>query len=231
MEGSRATKSANILLSNQSVQPLKDMKGFKKSHRIPLNRRDGLRFLSNLCAREIEADIDQKFLALKNGFRFKRREVIANTGELCGIIETPYFRYRLRLDFHPDDFGKVVWLRVIDEIAELAQITNPVFLEVFGRQFHSLELASSQPFPLEEIVDRIEDLESDSISVSYDKDLTWCEIGFSPSKIPIRLAGNRLQISSPLRDVTPSELLELLSEIQSQVLELFDSDIGLPKLG
>jgi hypothetical protein len=207
------------------------MIGFKKSHRIPPNRRDGLRFLSDLGACEIEADIDQKFLALKNGFRFKRREVTANTGELCGIIETPYFRYRLRLDFHPDDFGKVVWLRIVDEIAELAQITNPVFLEVFGRQFHSLELASSQPFPLEEIVDRIEDLESDSISVSYDKDLTWCEIGFSSGKIPIRLAGNRLQISSPLRDVTPGELLELLSEIQSQVLELFDADIGLPKLG
>lgn len=228
MEGNRTESAPYFLLISQSVRPLKEMQGFQKSHRTPTNRKDGLRFLTELSASEIEADVDQTFSALKNSFGFKRREISTSVGDLCGIINTPFFRYRVAMDFHGDDLGKIVWRRVVDEISEPSQIANPLFLEVFGKQFNRLEVTTSRQFPLEEIIDRLEDLESELIKLNYDKDLTWCEIGVSPGKVPIRLSGNRMQISSPLRDVTPSELLESLTDIQKHVLELLD--IGLPKL-
>lgn len=230
MKGNANSSASKIRLINQLIRPLKEIQGFQKGHRLPLNRRDGLRFLAEISSAEIEADLDDKFAALKHGFGFKRREISASPGEGVGLIETPFFRYKVSVDFLADDLTKVVWQREIEEISEPNQIINPVFLEVFGKQFNSLELTSPAPFPLEEIIDRLEDLDSESITVNYDKDVTWCDIRFAPHQPPIHLDGNRLQISSPLKEVTPLELFESLAEVQRQVFELLGTDMQVPGL-
>lgn len=225
MEGNATQSASKIRLISQLVRPLKELKGFQKSHRLPQNRRDGMRFLAEISSAEIVADLDDKFAALKNGFGFKRREISAFPGEGSGYIETPYFRYKISVDFSGEDFSKVVWQREIEEISEPNQIINPIFLEAFGKQFNSLELISPAPFPLEDIIDRLEDLESDLITIDYDKDVTWCDIRFAPNQTPIHLAGNRLRISSPLKEVSPLELFESLAEVQRQVFELMGTDM------
>jgi hypothetical protein len=230
MEGNATQSVSKIRLFNQLVRPLKEIQGFQKSHRLPLSRRDGWRFLAEISSSEIEIDLNDKFAALKTGFGLKRREISATPGEGFGLIETPYFRYKVAVDFQAEDLTKVIWQREVDEISEPNQIINPVFLEVFGKQFKSLELTSPAPFPLEEIIDRLEDLNSEQISVDYDKDLNWCDIRFAPHQPAIHLAGNRLQISSSLKEVTPLELFESLAEVQRQVFELLGTNMQVPGL-
>jgi len=91
------------------------------------------------------------------------------------------------------------------------------FDEVFGRQFLVLEILTRQSLDLEAIVDHIEELESDSIDVDYDKDLTWCELNVLNSTTSVRLSDSCIRVVSR-QDVTPKELLESFLEIQERFI-------------
>jgi hypothetical protein len=143
-----------------------------------------------------------------------------------GLIETPYFNYEISVSFADGDTTKTVWQRVINEIREPNQVFNPVFTEVFGKQFNALEMSILAPLDLEGVVDHIEDLDSDQIEVNYDKDLKWCEIKFAGSMINVRLERNGIKIANPIHESTPEELLHSLIQLRERVLATMEMDAG-----
>jgi hypothetical protein len=221
MEAPIDSYSSKIRLTNTSIRSIKELMGFKKHHRIPQTTKEGLSFLFSLAHLEIENDFDARFSALRNGFGFKRRELTVNEPyEGAGSIETPFFKYEFRIGFADDNPGRVQLQRTIQNIEEPNQILNPIFVEVFGNQFTSLELRFQERLNLEAIVDKIEDLDSEELAVDYDKELTWCQIRFADGSPAVRLGGNGLTISSSLSNTRPADLLSMLATVQQQISQV-----------
>jgi hypothetical protein len=213
--------SVRVRLVNHQIRPLKEMPSFQKQHRVPATAKEGKGFLNSLARDQIQSDLDEKFSALRNGFGFKRREMsVADPYEGCGSIETPFFNYEFSVDFLDQDPTKVCLQRTIKDIRETTSLLNPVFSQIFGNQFNTLELRFSEPLNLEAIVDAVEDLDSDQIIVQYDKDLTWCELHFADASRSVRLEGKLLSIASPMNSTSPADLLRMLADVQQRISHL-----------
>ena len=63
---------------------------------------------------------------------------------------------------------------------------------MFSDRFRTLEVTAESAFDLESIIDRVEDAESDTVTIDYDKDATWCEINIGPALVHI--TENRIHI-------------------------------------
>lgn len=225
MDVNLPSSSILIRLLNIQTRSIKELRAFQKQHRVPASVKEGKKFLHDLAQIEIQADLEEKFSALRNGFGFKRREVVVvDPDEGVGSIETPYFNYGFSISFLDQDPTRIRLQRVVKDIRETAAILNPVFVQVFGNQLNALELSFEQPLNLEAIVDAIEDQDSPEISVQYDKNLTWCEIHFADGSPPARVANNQLSIISSLSTTTPADLLKMLADVQRRISQVLSFD-------
>ena len=91
-----------------------------------------------------------------------------------------------------------------------------------------LEITTDQSLELDAIVDHIEDSETDTVSVDYDKDLTWCEIQLAESATTVLVRSDSIRVISH-REVTPQELLESFLRIQQEFMATM-SLAGIPFL-
>ncbi len=219
MDGESSNQIAATRLLNEHTQALKQLKGFQKHYRIPQTASRGdSQFLAEFTESELDADLQEKFSALRSAFNLKRKQIsVSGPSEGGGMIETPYFNYEITIAFLENDPSKVVWRRSISGIREPNQISSPEFVQVFGKQFSILEISITNGLDLEAIVDHIEDAESDTVTVDYDKDVTWCEIQVTESDASVRLDSDSVRVVSRA-EVTPHELLAAFVTVQQQFI-------------
>jgi len=219
--GKERIKDARLF--HESTQSFRKLTGFTKRHRVPDEVTPASeRFLHAIALKELEEDLDRTYQSLKSAFRFKRRD-IETQGPADGgaVAVTPFFNYEASVALDPDDPSTVVWRREVTSIREPDAIMTDEFESVFGRTFHTLEFQSEGGLDIEGIVDRIEELERDEITVEYDRELTWCEIRLEGVPTQIRLADDTFQIHEP-EDVPPRRLIESFFEIKRRLVETYD---------
>jgi len=209
----------SVRLVCEQTSPIKQLEGFQKHHRVPTSCSPGdQRFVCELAEAQIDADMQDVFSALRKSYGLKRKEIsVDGPDDGGGVVTTPFFCYQVQVRQDEESPSKVTWVRSITEISEPARVFAGPFDEVFGRQFLVLEILTRQSLDLEAIVDHIEELESDSIDVDYDKDLTWCELNVLNSTTSVRLSDSCIRVVSR-QDVTPKELLESFLEIQERFI-------------
>ncbi len=209
----------SVRLVSEQNSSIKQLDGFQKHHRVPVAASSGdQRFVADLAESQIDADMQKVFSALRKSYGLKRKEIsVDGPTEGGGVVTTPFFCYQIQVSQDQEAPSKVIWSRSITEISEPARVFAGPFDEVFGRQFSVMEILTRQPLDLEAIVDHIEDLEQDSVSVDYDKDLTWCELNVLDSTTNVRLGDSCIRVVSR-QDVTPQELLESFLDIQKRFI-------------
>ncbi len=221
MNGKFVQPFAAMRLVSRTAQPLKLLSGFLPHYRIPRSVAEGRKFLAQLVKDELNQDLQTTFDSLRTVWRWKRKEISAFGPEDClASIETPCFSYEVSVDFSEGEPDTVIWSRTVSNIRDLSQVFSHRFQDVFGSQFTCMEVALPNPLDIESVIDKIEEIESDQFSLSYDKDCTRCEIGLDRSNGLIRVEPDRLLISSQSPESTPQRLVEALAEFQNQLVEI-----------
>ena len=217
-------------LVSQQSNSIKELSGFQKHHRTPTKASDSdLRFMQGLAEPDLDEELQEVFSSLRKAYGLKRKEIsVDGPQEGGGVITTPFFNYEIQISQDVESPSKVIWNRAITEIAEPARVFAGPFDQVFGKQFSTLEISTEQPLDLEGIVDHIEDLESDSVQIDYDKDLTWCELKILNSTTSVMLNEDSIRDVSH-QEIPPQELLEEFLVIQNQFMETLDLS-GIPFL-
>lgn len=212
------------LVSEQSTS-IKQLEGFQKHHRVPTAANAGdQRFVCELAEPQIDADMQEIFSALRKSYGLKRKEIsVDGPTEGGGVVTTPFFCYQIQIQQDEDSPANVTWVRSITEITEPARVFAGPFDEVFGQQFSVLEISTQEPLDLEAIVDHVEDLESDSVKIDYDKDLTWCELNVLDSTTSVMLSDNCIRVVSR-QAVTPLELIESFLDIKTRFIAILSVD-------
>jgi hypothetical protein len=230
MSHSDSENADALRLIDQSAEPVKQITGFAKHHRIPTTHNAGdQRFVADLTFQEIDNDLQATFRSLRQAYGLKRKEIqVHGPADGMGVITTPFFNYEFHANQAEDDPGSVIWQRLITAIVEPARVFAGPFEEVFGQRFNEMEIAVNDALDLESIVDHIEDCEPTNLRIDYDKDLTWCEIQTTESGVTIVVKPDSLHIVSR-NEISPKNLLDAFLKVQQDFITTMNLS-GIPFL-
>jgi hypothetical protein len=182
-------------LRNETVMRVKSLSGFRKFHRLPDRvSPSSQKFIADLAAEDIKADIDEKYAAVRELLGYKRRDVEASSDRGSGFVRTPDFEYSVSIEQAPDDPANVIWRREVAGIRNPEVVLGPAFAGVFGELFDALVFEFVKPFDLEAWVDRVEEEVPEGVKVRCASDCTSCDVTVRGFPGVIRLRGDRVEV-------------------------------------
>jgi hypothetical protein len=115
----------------------------------------------------------------------------------------------------------ILWHREVTHIQEPDQLLSDEFADVFGDTFDTIEFSLDGILNLSDLVDRIEELDDDRLSIDYDHDITTCTLSIEGLSGEIRVTTNSFEIvkDNPQR---PNLLLQSLFDIQRVLIDTYD---------
>lgn len=225
MDGiSRFNTVEHIRLIAEETGEIKRLAGFKKGHRIPdlTSSRDAA-FLAEVSADQMDADLVETFAALRDVYGFKRREIsVTGPEEGFGAISTPCFNYEIAIAQIPNQPSHYCLRRAITRIQEPVRVLSAEFEAVFSNRFRTIEILAESNFDLEAIIDRIEEVDSNWVSVDFDKNISWCKISLGP--VLVDVSGNRIRIVDEQNGQQLRELFDTFQSVQKKYIENLEID-------
>lgn len=214
----------NVTLLARKAVRVRNLPGFRRgNHTVPTqNNTAADTFLAKIAKEEIDENINEVFRNLRDVFRFKRTAMnVSNHGDGTATIITPYFNYSIAVHLDEDDPSMAIWLRTVDAIKEPDQIFSEQFAHLFDEVFNTVVFDMPQRVELTELIDRIEDLEDDRITIDYDPEVTFCSLSIAGIAGKITVTPSQLSIVHK-KPGSPRSLLESLFEIQETFVHQHD---------
>ncbi len=182
-------------LRNEVLMRVKSLSGFRKFHRVPDRvNASSQKFVADLAAEDVKADVDEKYAAVRESLGYKRRDVEASCDRGSGFVRTPDFEYSISLEQAPDDPTSVVWRREVGGIQSPEVVLGRAFASVFGDLFDALVFEFVKPFDLEAWVDRVEEELPEGVKVRCASDCSSCDVTVAGFAGVIRLRSDRVEI-------------------------------------
>ncbi|MEM7455292.1 MAG: hypothetical protein AAF456_13155 [Planctomycetota bacterium] len=209
----------DIRIFSQTAIPIRNLKTFDRSrHNLPTSRsRSALEFIERLTEGELDAELDRIYSSLRRAFQLKRRQLdVHGPAERRGIIETPWFNFEICVDLS-EDAAEVIWTFELNRIAGVDKVTGEEFESCFEAGTWILEVSFANPVDVEYVIDSIEEIDDQSLSVDYDKSGDWCDVQSTKVSALLKVTASKVQIV-PVRMATPRVLLEALTEFRSHLM-------------
>jgi hypothetical protein len=182
-------------LRAESSARVKALSGYRKFHRLPDRvNASSQKFVADLAAEDVKADVDAYYTAIREHLAYKRRDVQSSADQGSGFVRTPDFEYSVRVELAPDDPTTVVWHREVAGIRNPEVVLSKPFAAVFGGLFDTLFFEFTQPFDLETWVDRIEEEVPEGVKVRCASDCSTCDVTVAGFAGVIRLRPDRVEI-------------------------------------
>jgi hypothetical protein len=193
---------------------ISSLSGFSKrgGHRVP----DGVnsatrRFVENISEKEINDDIEEVFERIRDSMKYKRRDMVAEVGR----IVTPDFEYVVSVSQDRDDPSMAVISRQLLNISPKV-VDDDAFNAVFDDTFDELTFGFTAEINVRDLIDQIEDLDLDKISLEYPSDCSNCKITIKGSPLTIQVTPHGCTVHNP-EPVSPRMLVESFFTVQKQL--------------
>lgn len=226
LEGENGANSASpdqvvrMTLVRERVSGVKQLSGFKSNHRLPSDcSASSQSFIRNIANDDVRNELNAMLASLRRAFGFKRIDLQSDfTSDGSASIITPYFNYTLDIALSEEDVTEVLWRQEVNAIKELNEILSDEFEQVFGKTFDTIEFSMPRAVDLETLIDRIEQLESEQISIDYDSELSWCTLNIAGEQATIFVTPTTMEI---VRDPPepPKVLIESFFKIQRALVD------------
>lgn len=183
------------VLRGESRAKVKSLGGYRKFHRLPDRVGDhARRFVAELAAPDVQADVDQFYAAIRELLGYKRRDVEGSADRGSGHVRTPDFEYSVSVTVADDDPTMAVWRREVSAIRSPEVVLGGAFGQVFGEQFDSLVFEFTRPFDLEAWIDRIEEDPPAGVKLRCAPDCSSCDVATGGALV--RLYRDRVEVHS-----------------------------------
>jgi hypothetical protein len=182
-------------LRAESTSRVKSLGGYRKFHRLPDRvNASSQKFVADLAAEDVKADVDAYYGAVREHLGYKRRDVEGSADRGTGFVRTPDFEYSVSVTLAPDDPATVIWRREVAAIRNPEVILGKAFQNVFGELFDTLVFEFVKPFDLESWVDHVEEATPEGVKLRCASDCSSCDIVVSGFVGVIRLFRDRVEI-------------------------------------
>ncbi|MDB4533866.1 hypothetical protein N9242_03270 [Vicingaceae bacterium] len=217
-----------IRLLGYRYQPIRQLAGFEKRHRIPeIADKRSNEFVQRLATSELHSDLDRTFASIRKSFEFKRRDIsVHGPTEGGGTIATPLFNYGIHVTIDEANASMIRWRREISVIRDANLILTDLLSDVFGDSFSVLELPSDSDYDIAEIIDRFEEINPEKLLVDYDKNLTRCAITFPDCATIVEVKMDAIRFCET-GSVSPCQLVTSFLKIRDRLVELHNGEDSL----
>lgn len=176
--------------------------------------------MERLAEADIRSDLDSVFASLRSLFKFRRTQLkTVDFSTAGGTIHCPYFTYTSFIEQDKGAPGTVIWHRTVSEIVEPNQLLSPGFIQAFHNVFDTVEVIPDLPIDLEKLIDHIEERDNDRVILSYDRQITYCEVRTVDSDVGILVTPDAFQIVHP-QPTSTEKLLQSLMDVQTALVDL-----------
>jgi hypothetical protein len=152
-----------VLLQMQESIDIDDLSGFSKKsgHFIP-DRVSGASqsFVEDISRKEIEDEINAVHERIRTSMKYKRRDLTAEHGR----IVTPDFEFSITCEQDRENPSSAVITKQLINISP-AIVEDEAFNHIFDRCFDELTFEFNKAVNIKDLIDRIEDLDSDKIKL------------------------------------------------------------------
>lgn len=163
----------------------------------------------------VKEKIDEIENSLNEKLNFKRKDIQSVTVDSgSGQITTKYFDYSVEVMQSKKDAGKYVIKKELANFAvDFDLMDDETFNECFDREFDSLFLPISGSISVETVIDKIEEIDDDSIiSVIYNRsDLSSCKVVLPEFSGEIVVRKNSIKVRAHAK-LSPGELVSMLDD-------------------
>jgi hypothetical protein len=198
-----------VLLSEEGGQ-VKSLPGFiKRSHSVPTSKNLATdNFIKKIGASIVEDEISELSKQIRNGLKYKLKEVEAYTDNGNGAINTPDFTYSMEIVQSDDDPQQYLLIRKLINFRSSEMALNPEFNKIFSNHFERLEFSLSKRIDIEKFINDFEDLEdNENIELDYDpSDLSSCLVSIKGIAYEVHVTPSSLSITSNY-NTSPEKLI------------------------
>jgi hypothetical protein len=212
-----------VSLVREQLGSVRRLSGFRKTHRVPDDVNDATTsFVARIASDDIQQDLDDMHGKLTRAFKFKRVDLqVDGPIDGAGTIITPFFNYTVDVRLNSDDPSEVVWRRQVTDIKEPDQVFSEAFEDVLGKTFDTVAFTPPSRLDLQALIDRVEQIGDNRISIDYDPEATSCILSIEGVDGEIRVTRGTFEIVKRMPE-PPKLLLQSFFDIQRALIDTHD---------
>jgi hypothetical protein len=172
------TQLKRILFRGEETGRVKSLSGFSRGyHRVPNTVNDATeRFVAKIGQEEVNMKAERLYEQIKKEFDYKRKDIDMKSGGGSASIICKDFDVDISLSLNPNDPSEYLLKIETNNFRSPEIVKSRIFNKVFERIFTSLVFEFTQQINTVEIIDAIEELNDESISIEYPSNEITCTI-------------------------------------------------------
>ena len=207
---------AEICFIGRAGGAVKALGGFRKGHHTLPEAANAVTnaFLGKICERELTAEAENLFQAVRTGLGYKRREVALSVASPGAVLTAKDFVVEIFYALEEREPARYAVTTTLRELrsAELARTGE--FSGIFAGRFAEISFALKKGARVEAVVDAIEGLDgARGLAVSYPSDCRECEITVEGVDARVRCTGAALEVVFP-RGGAPADLIDAFARVR-----------------
>ena len=158
----------------EKQESIKRLIGFEKHHFVPPRADD---YHNAWVAKIAEEDIHEEIASVHERAKriqgWRRKDISSTTDHGEGVLETPAWTYRLRIELHPEKHGYVQWRRILETSGPMTEQNGSEWDLIFSSDFSILEIYPREQANVPSLIDRFEER---GMAVDYPPDGAICRV-------------------------------------------------------
>ena len=213
-----AADLSGVRLIREQQSRVKDLKGFRKSHKVPTEMNDRtVAFVQRAAATDLSEELDVRFEEFRKHCRFKRTELTVSEPEAGrAMIATPWFDYIVNATLASDNVAMVSWRRQLAEFRPQCDWTHAGLTLMFMGAFDTVEVEPETMPVLPDLIDQIEDSPLDGVRIEYDRQATWCQLTMTGVSGLIRISQDCVSLVAT-QPASAATLLESFVQLRGRL--------------
>lgn len=188
---------------------VKTLSGFKKSqHSVPdAVNASTLAFLARLASQELSEDAEKLFQEARAQLNYKRKDLSLDLSPPNAVLTAKDFTYELSYGFDGEDSTAYRQQWSLSGFTELEFLRGEACNILFSGRFSELVFSLTKGARIEEVIDAVENLDSDTLRVDYPSDCSHCMLSVEGLDARVRFDGAEMAMLFA-RAGSPVELLD-----------------------
>lgn len=211
-----------VILRRDEHLAIKKLSGFSKSsgHFVPEAASTAANsFVGRISEQELNDDLQRAHDRIRTHFALKRVDMeVQAVEDGYGTVVTPHFDYAVSIRQDDKEPSEAILCREIINIRNPEQVFSEDFDAAFPNTFALQEFQTSSSVDVKAIIDRIEALDDDQISVQYDPECSYCRISVTGLDAKISVTAHSFQLER-FATGSPRKLIEGFFEAQKLLID------------
>jgi len=194
---------------------VKQLSGFERHHTVPKEVADyAERFIQRIAAEDVNERVEKWAKQIRSSLGLKRTGIRVEDDRII----TDDFEYSIWCEQNPSDAGEAIFYEELSSVSPAAY-ANPAFEELFSASFDQMILHPPKPIDVSHVIDALEALDSDHITVDYPSNAKRCTIQIAGSSTKLIITKDSVKVLSN-QQLSPNELIDALSETRDKLKQL-----------